>query len=340
VGVSAWFEPSVCIEHLGPTRLREFLRDQSSRGRRQARSDVLIRPSGFLRVKAEAVPALRGLTVGLRTLRHGYVRIRWLTRNLQRGATDRRDLAVTMPWIVVGLLANTLGWAQEQLAYSRTGSFTDVDGAGPSRAPLRRQTSTAGEKTVVLTFDDGPSDDTAGVLDVLSRYGVRATFFVLGERVAAQPDVVRSIAEAGHGLGIHGWSHTPFTEFDPGVLATELARTRALLGELTGAECHDVRPPKGIYDGELISNLAAQDFVTWLWTAEARDWSPEVTARKIAAKILRSLTPGGIILLHDGGGDRARTVRALPKIIEEAHARGFRFLTLDEVRADSPPVTA
>ena len=340
VGVSAWFEPSVCIEHLGPTRLRDFLREQASRGRRQARSDVLIRPSGFLRVKAEAAPALRGLTVGLRTLRHGYVRSRWLTRNLQRCAPDRRDLAVTMPWIVVGLLANTLGWAHEQYAYARTGAFTELDGAGPSRAPLRRQTSTTGEKTLVLTFDDGPSEYTAGVLDVLSRYGVPATFFVLGEMVVARPDVVRSISEAGHSLAIHGWSHTPFTEFDPEALATELARTRALLGELTGTECHDVRPPKGIYDGEVISNLDAQGFVTWLWTTEARDWSPEVTARQIAAKILRSLTPGGIVLLHDGGGDRLRTVRALPKIIEEARARGFRFLTLDEVRAASQPVTA
>ena len=340
VGVSAWFEPSVCVEHVGPTRLRGLLRDQASRGRRQARSDVLLRPPGSFRVKVESAPGLRALAVALRTLRHGLVRSGFLTKNLHRCAPHRRELAVTMPWVLVGLLANVLGWAQEQHAYVRTGAFTDLDGAGPSLAPLRRRTSTTGEKTLVLTFDDGPSEFTAGVLDVLLEYGVRATFFVLGERAAVLPDAVRSITEAGHGLAIHGWSHTPFTELDPEVLATELGRTGALLRELTGTGCRDACPPRGIYDGELISGLDAQGFVTWLWTAEARDWSADATAEQIANTILLSLTPGGIILLHDGGGDRSKTVRALPRIIEGARVRGFRFVTLDDVRAAPQPVTA
>jgi peptidoglycan/xylan/chitin deacetylase (PgdA/CDA1 family)/glycosyltransferase involved in cell wall biosynthesis len=340
VGVSAWFEPSVCIEHVGPARLRDLLREQSSRGRRRARSDVLIQPPGSLRVRAEARSGLRGLTVGSRVLRHGIVRSRFLTKNLKRCAPDRRDLAVTMPWILLGLVANTLGWAREQYAYARTGAFTELDGAGPSLAPLRRWTSGTGEKTLVLTFDDGPSEFTAGVLEVLSTHAVPATFFVLGESVAKQPDVARSVSEAGHGLAIHGWNHTAFTELGPETLVTDLDRTRALLSEVTGKECHDIRPPYGIYDGKLISDLDAQGFVTWLWTAEAKDWSVDATATQIAGKILLSLTPGGIILLHDGGGDRLRTVRALPKIIEGARARGFRFITLDEAREASHPVTA
>ena len=89
----------------------------------------------------------------------------------------------------------------------------------------------------------------------------------------------------------------------------------------------------GLYDGELISRLDGLGLVTWLWTAEAGDGADDATADGIAGKILLSLTPGGIILLHDGGGNRVETVRALPKIIEGARARGFRFVTLDEVRA-------
>jgi peptidoglycan/xylan/chitin deacetylase (PgdA/CDA1 family) len=166
----------------------------------------------------------------------------------------------------------------------------------------------------------------------LTSYGVPATFFVLGERAADMPEVARSVVAAGHGLAIHGWTHTAFTELDSEVLAKDLARTEVLLRELSGTECRDVRPPYGLYSGELISALDRRGLVTWLWTADGRDFASGATADRIARKVLLSLTPGGIVLLHDGGGDRSETVRALPRIIEGAHARGFRFVTLDEVR--------
>ena len=207
-----------------------------------------------------------------------------------------------------------------------------MDGAAPASGPLRRRTTTTGEKTLVLTFDDGPSEFTTDVLEVLSSHGVRANFFVLGENTASKPEVVRALAEAGHGVGMHGWSHTAFTELDPEVLTVDISRTEALLRELSGAECRDIRPPYGVYDQEVISRLEDRGLVTWLWTAEARDWAAGKTADRIARQILLSLTPGGIVLLHDGGGDRTETVRALPRIIEGARARGFRFQTLDEVR--------
>jgi len=147
------------------------------------------------------------------------------------------------------------------------------------------------------------------------------------------PEVVRSLVDAGHGLAIHGWNHTAFTELDPDVLAKDLGRAEALLRELSGTECRDIRPPMGLYDGELISRLDGLGLVTWLWTAEAREGADDATADRIAGKILLSIAPGGIVLLHDGGGNRSETVRALPRIIEGARARGFRFVTLDEVRA-------
>ena len=332
LGVSVWFEPSVCIEHVGPARLRDLLKEQASRGRRQARSDVLTRPPGSTRVKVESRSGLLALTVAARTVRHGFVRSRFLARNLKRCAPDRRDVVRTAPLILLGLIANTLGWAREEYMYAGRGAFTELDGPGPGNAPLRRRTMTTGEKTLALTFDDGPSEFTSDVLRVLSSYGVPATFFVLGERAAEAPDVARSVVAAGHGLAMHGWSHTAFTELDPDVLAKDLARTEELLRELSGSECRDVRPPYGLYNRELISTLDRRGLVTWLWTADGRDFAADATADRIARKVLLSLTPGGIVLLHDGGGDRAETVRALPRIIEGAHARGFRFVTLDEVR--------
>ena len=336
LGVSAWFEPSVCIEHVGPTRLIDLLREQAARGRRQARSDILTRPAGSFRVKVESKSWLRTSALAMRTVRHGLVRSRFLRRNLVRCAPDRHDLVVTLPWILPGLIANTLGWARGQYEYAYTGAFAESDGAGPTCARLRRQITTTGEKVLALTFDDGPSEATPEVLQVLSRFDVPATFFMLGERMASLPEVVRSVADAGHALGIHGWTHTAFTELDPGMLAADLCRTTELLHQLTGIECRNIRPPYGLYDGALVSRLADRQLVTWLWTAEARDWSVDIGADQIAEKILRSLTPGGVVLLHDGGRNCRVTVRALPRILEGALARGFHFVTLDDVRATPP----
>jgi peptidoglycan/xylan/chitin deacetylase (PgdA/CDA1 family)/GT2 family glycosyltransferase len=333
LGVRAWFEPSVCIEHVGPTRLIDLLKEQAWRGRRQARSDILTRSAGLFRLKVESKSGLLALSLAMRTVRHGLVRTRFLRKNLLLCAPDRHELVVTFPWILLGLIANTLGWGQEQWTYAYKGTFTESDSAGPTVARLRRQITTTGEKILALTFDDGPSDLTPDVVRVLSRYAVPATFFVLGEKAALMPEIVRSVADAGHRVGIHGWTHTALTELDPGVLDSDLSRTSELLQQLTGTECRNIRPPYGRYDGELVSALADRQLVTWLWTAEAGDWSVDTSADQIAEKVLRSLTPGGIVLLHDGGRNCLATVRALPRIIEGALARGFRFVTLDEVPA-------
>ena len=333
LGVRAWFEPSVCIEHVGPTRLIDLVKEQASRGRRQARSDILTRSAGFFRLKLESKSGLLTLALAMRTVRHGLARSRFLSKDLLRCAPDRHELVVTVPWILLGLIANTLGWGQEQYTYAYKGAFTESDGAGPSLTRLRRQLATTGEKILALTFDDGPSDFTPDVVRVLSRYEVPATFFVLGERAASMSKVVRSVAEAGHGIGIHGWTHTAFSELDSGVFAADLCRTSELLQKLTGKECRSIRPPYGRYDGELVSVLADRQLVTWLWTADAGDWSVDASADQIAGKVLRSLTPGGIVLLHDGGWNCSATVRALPRIIEGALARGFHFVTLDEMPA-------
>ncbi len=336
LGVDPWFDASVCIERMGPERLRDLWSDQSARGRRQARTEVISVPPGSLRIRLETRSP--GLALVVQTARHGTVRGRFLARKLKRCASDRQELLVTLPWIVLGFLVNTWGWAQEQYVYARTGAFTELDGAGPTSGPLRRQTATTGEKTIVLTFDDGPSEFTADVLRVLSGYGVPATFFVLGERVAESPEMVRRIAAEGHELAIHGWSHAAFTELDTDALASEVSRTRELLRDVTSVECADVRPPYGRYDGAVVSWLAGRGFVTWLWTADGRDYEAGVGVDRIVRNTLSSLTPGGIVLLHDGGGDRSRTVRALPGIIEGARDRGFRFVALGDVRASLRPV--
>jgi peptidoglycan/xylan/chitin deacetylase (PgdA/CDA1 family) len=336
IGVDPWFEPSVCIEHVGPQRLRDLVHEETASGRRQARSELVSTAPGSLRVILES--RAPRLAIGLRASRHGMGRSCSVARNLRRCARDRRDVMATMPWIILGLMADTLGWAREQHAYARTGSFTELDGAGLTRSPLRRQTATTGEKTLTLTFDDGPSEYTPELLRVLSEHHVPATFFVLGDRATAMPEFVRAIADAGHEVASHGWSHTAFTELDAEALSSEVGRTQAKIRELTGSECRDVRPPYGRYDGQAVSWLASQELVTWLWTADARDYEPATSVDRIVRNTLSSLTPGGIVLMHDGGGNRSKTVQALPRIIEGARDRGFRFVALRDVRESTRPI--
>jgi peptidoglycan/xylan/chitin deacetylase (PgdA/CDA1 family) len=190
----------------------------------------------------------------------------------------------------------------------------------------------------VLTFDDGPSEYTPELLKVLAEHQVPATFFVLGEMAMARPDLVRAITEGGHDVASHGWSHTAFTELDADALSSEIRRSCEAIRELTGTDCQDVRPPYGQYDGKAVNWLARQNLVTWLWTAEARDYEPAASVDQIVRKTLGSLSPGGIVLLHDGGGDRSKTVCALPRIIDGARDRGYRFAPLREVRASLRPI--
>jgi peptidoglycan/xylan/chitin deacetylase (PgdA/CDA1 family) len=334
--VEPWFEASARIELASPSGMREFVRETAAMGRRQARTDVVLTASGLLRSELESYAPL--LAVGLRATRRG---LRYGVRtatHLARRAPNRGEVLATLPWILLGLAANAFGWLREQQAYARTGTFTEGAGGGPTRAPLRRVTTTSGTKSLVLTFDDGPSEYTPRLLQVLAEHHVPATFFVLGERAMAMPDLVRAITEGGHDVASHGWSHTAFTELDADALSSEIRRTSDTIRELTGIDCKDVRPPYGRYDGKAVDWLARQNIVTWLWTAEARDYEPSASVDRIVSNTLGSLSPGGIVLLHDGGGDRSRTVHALPRIIEGARYRGYRFVALRDVRASLRPI--
>jgi peptidoglycan/xylan/chitin deacetylase (PgdA/CDA1 family) len=334
--VEPWFEPSARIELADPSGTGTFVREAAVIGRRQARTDIVLTTSGFLRSELEAhAPRL---TVGLRATRRGLRQGVRTATLLARRAPSRREVLATLPWIMLGLAANTIGWIREQKAYARTGTFTEDVGVGPTRAPLRRVTTTNGTKTLVLTFDDGPSEYTSRLLQVLAEHHVPATFFVLGDKAKAMPDLMRAITEGGHDVASHGWSHTAFTELHADELSSEIRRTSDTIRALTGTDCKDVRPPYGRYDAKVVNWLARHDLVTWLWTAEAHDYEPSASVDRIVRNTLGSLSPGGIVLLHDGGGDRSRTVQALPRIIEGAQNRGYRFIALRDVRASLRPI--
>ena len=183
---------------------------------------------------------------------------------------------------------------------------------------------------IALTFDDGPQPPyTDRVLDVLERYGVRATFFCVGLNAAAHPEQLQRMREQGHAIANHTWSHPFLPELTRGELCEQIERTSHAIAESGAAVPTLFRPPYGSRTPEVMAWLAASDPTVVLWDVEAADWSMPGTDA-IARAVLEQTRPGSIILLHDAGGDRSQTVGALPAIIEGLLERGFGFVHVDD----------
>jgi peptidoglycan/xylan/chitin deacetylase (PgdA/CDA1 family) len=206
-------------------------------------------------------------------------------------------------------------------------------------APAAQDEAGAPLPTVALTFDDGPGRSTPAVLDILQQAQVQATFFVVGKKVAAEPEMLRRVLAEGHVLGNHTWSHTiprAASGWNRTTLASEIERTRRAVVDAAGHKPCLFRPPGGIVKGAgKVSRDAGLSVI--LWSVDTRDWADPPTGEKNFATVIRKRAAAGltekhpVILLHDGGGDRAATVAALPGIIEDYRAHGYRFVTLDKM---------
>lgn len=181
---------------------------------------------------------------------------------------------------------------------------------------------------VALTFDDGPNPAaTPQVLDILDRYGVSATFFAVGLQVAAHPDLAQAIVARGHALANHSWSHANFAKLKAPAVRDQIARTDDRIAAITGRRPTCVRPPYGATNAAINGIIGASGHHSVLWTVDPLDWK-RPGAGAIAARVLGGVGPNSIVLMHDGGGNRAQTVAALPIIIEGLRARGFRFVSI------------
>ncbi|MGY1754870.1 polysaccharide deacetylase family protein [Blastococcus sp. SYSU D01042] len=201
-------------------------------------------------------------------------------------------------------------------------------------APLGSVLTTSpptGERTVALTFDDGPRpDSTPAVLDVLRSRGVTATFFVTGGNAARHPDLVRRIVAEGHTIGNHSWSHPDLSGLSPAGRAAEMDRTSQAVVDATGVVPCFFRGPYGVHGGAIASQAVERGMSVVGWSLDTRDWttpggwSPSFQQQIVAA----ATAPAGahpIVLMHDGGGYRQNTVAALDRIISDYVARGFVF---------------
>lgn len=181
---------------------------------------------------------------------------------------------------------------------------------------------------VYLTFDDGPSPAyTPQILAVLSRYGVHATFFELGQQVRSYPGLTRAVRARGHSVQNHTWSHPNLTKVSWQRFAAEVTNTdRAIRGQL-GYTPRCLRPPYGATNRLTALRAAALGKQLKLWTIDTRDWQ-RPGAATITSRALTNVRSGSIILMHDGGGNRSQTVAATATIVRTLKARGYTFGTL------------
>jgi len=183
---------------------------------------------------------------------------------------------------------------------------------------------------IALTFDDGPeSDNTPRLLDMLDRYSITATFFVVGTKAKESPDLIRRIVDSGHAIGSHGMTHTPLAFRSYRAYIIEVRDAVRDLEDMTGKSVFLFRPPYGIRSPELYSILRKEGLRPVFWDVMAFDWL-KPSAKWISQRVLRSIREGSIVLLHDGGGARSRTIDAIPFIEQGVRTRGLEFTRLND----------
>jgi len=212
---------------------------------------------------------------------------------------------------------------------SLTGRDRDADAAAETAGP-RLEHARRDRPVVALTFDDGPHPrNTTAILDVLDRHRVPATFFCVGVNTIGQAELVARVAERGHEIANHTWSHPFLPDLTAAEAVAQLARTRDALGEITGATTRWVRPTYGAISASVERAWAAQPETVVCWDVDSNDWAtPGVAA--IVGNVLGAVRPGSVILMHDGGGDRSQTAAALPEIIEGCRALGLDFARMSD----------
>ena len=183
---------------------------------------------------------------------------------------------------------------------------------------------------IALTFDDGPSDVTMRVLDVLEQAGAKATFFAVGERVAQHVPQLRRMATGGFQIGNHTWSHELIDKIPAEELRSSLARTADAIREACGVAPAVMRPPGGNWSDEALAVLADMGLPAVFWNVDPRDWE-ERNAQNIVGHVLDEAEDGRVVIMHDLYEQTAEAVEA---IVPELVSRGFELVTVDELAKD------
>lgn len=207
----------------------------------------------------------------------------------------------------------------------------DHSGAGRTEKTtsyLSGQQEEQAKKYVALTFDDGPNPKyTKPLLDGLRERGIRVTFFLVGECIDGNEDLVKQMAKDGHLIGVHCMTHKDLTKEKLSDAAKELCAAREKIRAVTGVRPEYVRPPYGNWNAKLEE---AVDMIPVFWDVDSIDWRLKNT-EKVTAKVVKDTEDGDIILMHD---EFKTSVEAALRIIDNLTSKGYTFVTVDELMID------
>ena len=183
------------------------------------------------------------------------------------------------------------------------------------------------QKLIALTFDDGPiRSTTAELLDGLARRGVPATFFLVGEQIVGQEDLVRRMEAEGHQIGIHTYDHVTLTGLNRADFDAQVDKTRQMLINILGHNDFVLRPPYGLYD-QGVQNKAGCPII--LWSIDPKDWGDK-NADRVASHIVEEAQDGAIVLMHD---IYPTSVQAALRVVDMLHEQGYLFVTVEQLFA-------
>lgn len=186
------------------------------------------------------------------------------------------------------------------------------------------------QKKLALTFDAAVGNkNTQTILNILDKYGARATFFVTGSWVEAYPDEVKQIAQAGHDLGNHSQNHKNMTELTKSESQSEIQMLHEQVKELTGVDMNLFRPPYGDFDNELLDTVRLSGYLPIEWNVDSGDWK-DYGADSVLSTVIQSpdLGSGSIILLHNGAD---YTAQALEQMIVTLQEQGYELVPVSEL---------
>jgi len=269
-----------------------------------------------------------------------------------RAAARWSLLALLLAALAAALAAQ--GLSTRTTGPSRTPLVSDVRGALAGTSPILRWNGTRlvsreqpPGRRIALTFDDGPDPRwTPRIAAALHRLHAPATFFLVGGKIARQPGLVRSLRSSGFELGNHTFTHADLASLPEWERRIQITLTESALDAAVGEGSRLVRPPYSSVPAAVTpaqerayADLASRGYVIVLSDLDGEDWRrPGVEA------IVRAATPkqdrGGIVLLHDGGGDRSQTLAAVERLVPRLRTRGFRFVTVSQLAGLTPAQVA
>lgn len=195
------------------------------------------------------------------------------------------------------------------------------------------------KRRVALTFDDAPDPRvTPTILDILAKYDVRATFFIVGNRAARNPSLVKRIHNEGHIIGNHSYDHAVMSKLSLVSYRKQIWQTDTIIKKLIGYSPHFIRPPYGEMLPQQVKWSKQAGFTIVNWDVDSNDWRNNPDSEFVLKNIKKTLQPGSIILQHAGGGSKQNlsgTIEALPQLIKLLRNRGYELVTLPELVSQS-----